>query len=97
MYIYDGIKLFTLHGTAERCYKKYWKRHSSEYVPNTHAHKYTSWKGGAHPTFTSHLFTSPMATLHVASTGADRCLEKQGWKTPRLPEIVHPLQRVEDR
>ena len=45
----------------------------------------------------SHLFTSPMATLHVASTGADRCLEKQGWKTPRLPEIVHPLQRVEDR
>ena len=41
--------------------------------------------------------TSLMATLHVASTGADRCLEKQGWKSPRLPEIVHPMQRAGDR
>ena len=38
-----------------------------------------------------------MATLHVAGTGADRSLEKQGWKSPRLPEIVHPMQRAEDR
>ena len=37
-----------------------------------------------------------MATLYVASTGADRSLEKQGWKSPRLPEIVHPMQRAED-
>lgn len=41
--------------------------------------------------------TPLMATLHVASTGADRSLEKQGWKSPRLPEIVHPMQRAEDR
>ena len=74
------------------------------HIPDTHAHKCTSWKVGlvrGHFTPFAHKAFTPlaplMATMQVASTGTDRSLEKQGWKSPRLPEIVHPMQRAGDR
>ena len=105
MHIYHAIKVLTFHPTTERHYsKKYWKRHvGTKCTEHACAQIHIVKRWGSCISRLLHAFcvftpvTSLMATMHVASIGADRSLEKQGWKSPRLPEIVHPMQRAGDR